>query len=183
MIHSFVRFTELSFIPLQSYIINSAKVVFLNERPQQRPSKSAGNYCVTCDRALQDGFRYCSVGCKVNAAFRRGTGMKSLKPSMKLDTNESNFFGVSSRILSSSRRLARLIDRPVKKARQQPERAHAQLANTNAHAPASDVGYDVQQGQFKINLATMNASLSCPVQTVRNIRSRRKGVPQRSPVA
>ncbi|KAH7276991.1 hypothetical protein KP509_39G029500 [Ceratopteris richardii] len=64
---------------VQCYIVNGAKVVFLNQRPQSRPAKSIGNTCQTCDRILQDGWRFCSLACKVNAAPRRAETTKDTK--------------------------------------------------------------------------------------------------------
>lgn len=68
---------------VQTYIINSARVVFLNQRPQPRPSKGLGNACATCDRSLQDGYLYCSVACKVDAVIRSGKDIASLLPDNK----------------------------------------------------------------------------------------------------
>ncbi|XP_006644232.1 protein RGF1 INDUCIBLE TRANSCRIPTION FACTOR 1-like [Oryza brachyantha] len=81
--HDVVKVSELEDIldisNVQTYVINSARVVFLNERPQLRgcgasaiksSSSSSSSYnCETCSRVLLDAFRFCSLGCNL-------TGMK-----------------------------------------------------------------------------------------------------------
>ncbi|XP_077246853.1 protein RGF1 INDUCIBLE TRANSCRIPTION FACTOR 1-like [Tasmannia lanceolata] len=77
--HDVVRVDDLeklidcSFI--QSYTTNSAKVVFLNQRPQSRPFRGSGNICSTCDRSLQDPYLFCSLSCKVQYLVRKEGGL------------------------------------------------------------------------------------------------------------
>ncbi|TVU30875.1 hypothetical protein EJB05_22522, partial [Eragrostis curvula] len=90
--HNVVRVSEVEDIidisNVQTYVINSANVVFLNERPQMRGSgasfgkalSSSSQKCETCCRALLDDFRFCSLGCN----------LKGIKKNMKMPTMPSN---------------------------------------------------------------------------------------------
>lgn len=63
---------------VQSYTINSAKVVFLKQRPNTRPFKGSGNICLTCDRLLQEPFHFCSLSCKVDHVVAQGEDISSI---------------------------------------------------------------------------------------------------------
>ncbi|XP_043721851.1 protein RGF1 INDUCIBLE TRANSCRIPTION FACTOR 1-like [Telopea speciosissima] len=58
---------------VQTYLINQAKVIFLNPRPQLKPSKTnSGAACEVCERSLQEPNRYCSVACKISGVAEKG---------------------------------------------------------------------------------------------------------------
>ena len=83
--HDAVRVNEISRLldlsSVQVYVINAAKIVFLNGRPQARFIKGASYYCETCNRTLLDSVRFCSIGCKL-AALRHDPSI-SLVPRHK----------------------------------------------------------------------------------------------------
>lgn len=63
---------------VQTYTINSAKVIFLKPRPQSRPFKGSGNICLTCDRILQEPFHFCSLSCKVDHVMTQGGDLSNI---------------------------------------------------------------------------------------------------------
>ncbi|CAA2983454.1 uncharacterized protein LOC111391476 [Olea europaea var. sylvestris] len=63
---------------IQPYTINSAKVIFLNQRAQSRSCKGSGNTCFTCDRILQEPFNFCSLSCKVDHMTCQGEDLSSI---------------------------------------------------------------------------------------------------------
>ncbi|KAK8628961.1 hypothetical protein V6N13_077822 [Hibiscus sabdariffa] len=86
--HDVVRVGEVEKVldvrGVQTYVINGARVVFLNERPLQTkttgPSSgsssskglSHSHLCEICGRSLSDPFRFCSLGCKLVGIRQKG---------------------------------------------------------------------------------------------------------------
>lgn len=62
--------------------------MFLNQRPQPKPSKALGNVCGHCDRALQEPHHYCCVACKVDSSLEAGQDVSSMLPKFMHTTFE-----------------------------------------------------------------------------------------------
>ncbi|KAF6263735.1 PLATZ transcription factor-domain-containing protein [Scenedesmus sp. NREL 46B-D3] len=59
---------HLDITGVQTYTINQAKVMFLNQRPQSKMGRpGAPDACHTCARTLREGCSYCSLACKLEA--------------------------------------------------------------------------------------------------------------------
>ncbi|XP_002533942.2 protein RGF1 INDUCIBLE TRANSCRIPTION FACTOR 1 isoform X1 [Ricinus communis] len=157
---------------IQPYTINSAKVIFLNQRPQSRSCKGSANVCFTCDRILQEPFHFCSLSCKVDHLVDQGEDLSAVL--YRFDESDFAFSQFEGLRMDGS-----------------------EIIDEDSHIPPSSILED--QVQFKgsscSNETMANSGISQEAEVVKrkkkgsgfipgfvlSLSSRRKGAPHRAP--
>ncbi|CAK9224066.1 unnamed protein product [Sphagnum jensenii] len=172
--HDVIRVSEiqkvLDITGVQTYIINSARVVFLNERPQPRPAKGVTNTCQSCERSLLDTFRFCSLGCKLQGIKRHGDMSFVVQPRV---TSQGG--GLSALGLSSDES-----EEDSSSYQQQSER----VLNDGTRLPPHLRWSNSRSSPISQHLLTdiMSPRTPPPSTSVRAGCKRRKGIPHRAPL-
>lgn len=159
---------------VQTYIINSAKVVFLNQRPQSRLPKGLGNSCQTCDRSLQESYCYCSVSCKVNAVLNKEKDLSTLLYHCSSLPFPDIFYYSPREICYKNRKFAEMGEEFS---------ASSVLEETCSGSNANDVRWMLTCSEIDMPLVKKTCRrLAAPHSIARTSTSRRKGIPHRSPI-
>ncbi|XP_021901555.1 uncharacterized protein LOC110817362 [Carica papaya] len=101
--HDVVRVSEIQKVldisGVQTYVINSARVLFLNERPQLKAptGKAVSHLCKICGRSLLDPYRFCSLGCKLEGVKRNGDAIKKEEEEEEEEEEEGGSYEGSQR--------------------------------------------------------------------------------------
>ncbi|XP_041017684.1 protein RGF1 INDUCIBLE TRANSCRIPTION FACTOR 1 [Juglans microcarpa x Juglans regia] len=170
--HNVVRVVEIQkyidISSVQTYVINSAKIVFLNERPQPRPGKGVTNTCEICCRSLLDSFRFCSLGCKLGAMKR---GDPDLTFTLRMKHGRDAFNGGSESDESSTPKKIRKRHNFNRMMMESPAISSDGHNNYGGERFCSSSGDE----------ATTNISPATPPIFNHHNARRRKGIPHRAP--
>ncbi|XP_078433263.1 protein RGF1 INDUCIBLE TRANSCRIPTION FACTOR 1-like [Wolffia australiana] len=161
--HDVVRLDDLEKLIdcsyVQPYTINSAKVVFLKQRPQSRPFKGSGNFCWTCDRILQEPFHFCSLSCKVEHGLAQGNEMDAAQEGDLGEEEDGQITPVST------------LEGPI--------------VAGGSSGGSSDSGKGSFGGSYgdSFHLGNVSSSISFPKIVVSFASRRKKSAPHRSPLS
>ncbi|RCV05149.1 hypothetical protein SEVIR_1G058800v4 [Setaria viridis] len=169
--HDVVRLEDLEKLidcsSVQSYTINSSKVVFLKKRPQNRQFKGSGNICTSCDRSLQEPYFHCSLDCKVEYILRQKKNLSAYLRPCKILQLGPDFFIPHDADDDTTHSTLVDVDEPM-----------GSSDSENLSAPCTNFVRKKRSGPY---ICARSANRVSDEDMATNM-SRRKGVPHRSPL-
>ncbi|KAG8070053.1 hypothetical protein GUJ93_ZPchr0006g43938 [Zizania palustris] len=169
--HDVVRLEDLEKLidcsSVQSYTINSSKVVFLKKRPQNRQFKGSGNICTSCDRGLQEPYFHCSLDCKVEYILRKKKDLSAFLRPCKILQLGPDFFIPHDADDETTHSTLVDVDEPM-----------GSSDSENLSAPCPNFVRKKRSGPY---ICARSANRVSEDDMATNM-SRRKGVPHRSPL-
>ncbi|XAR70435.1 hypothetical protein NMG60_11027281 [Bertholletia excelsa] len=165
---------------VQPYTTNSAKVVFLNQRPMTRQFKCSGNICIVCDRNLQDPYLFCSVSCKVHHVAGAAIG-----PAKRLFCNSGpKLMRIESSLdLGGQMTPDSVLDQPfsIRTSSGSSWNSHGAM-NSCSRASLACTATTEFVRKKRSSVSARHRVVCSPSAELSDAGKRRKGVPQRSPM-
>ncbi|XP_054807955.1 protein RGF1 INDUCIBLE TRANSCRIPTION FACTOR 1 isoform X2 [Prosopis cineraria] len=192
--HDVVRLEDLQKLidcsNVQAYTINSAKVVFIKKRPQNRQFKGSGNYCTSCDRSLQEPFIHCSLGCKVDFVLKH---YKDLSPYLRtcnslqlspdfLMPQELSWMGGDEDMMTNETARSSIVDGDEPMMSSCTSASSGSDNNNAVSAMACTEIVRKKRSGWNVCARLMAANNKVSDEDMATSFSRRKGVPHRSPL-
>ncbi|KAK9276348.1 hypothetical protein L1049_005880 [Liquidambar formosana] len=170
---------------VQTYTTNSAKVVFLKQRPMSRPFRVSGNICTTCDRSLQYPHLFCSLACKVHHMVNaQGIGTRKHFYDCKILPLNRKQKGYSfSEVDGEQMTLESVLDSPVSLRTSSGSSASGGGAVSCRTLACTATNEFVKKKRSCMSVSRVPYRPTCsPTSEMAMAMNRRKGVPHRSPL-
>ncbi|CAJ2660090.1 unnamed protein product [Trifolium pratense] len=168
-----VKITEIykhvDILGIQTYVINSCPVVFLNKRNRPHPKRNNigkighnnNSLCKICDRNLIDSSCFCSLACKFE--YIKKNGGFSVNP-------------------KEMKELERLLEESIKVSPQKEKAKSSREQNLKRKVDEAGIDEENEDGEEKEEDKKESAlHVNRPSASFRKPNSRRKGIPHRAP--
>ncbi|KAJ8560793.1 hypothetical protein K7X08_022653 [Anisodus acutangulus] len=182
--HDVVRLEDLEKLidcsNIQAYTINSAKVIFIKKRPQNRQFKGSGNYCTSCDRSLQEPFIHCSIGCKVDFVLKHYQDVSPFLRRCRTLQLSPDFF-IPQDMADDEMAHSTIVDNDDPWGSSMSGSSGSEN-NMMSDFPCTEFVRKKRSGLYVCGRITLNSYKSITDEDMSTSMSRRKGIPHRSPL-